>query len=155
MMNPTPPATWSPSGSATSSTRAAFATLERRQRRLLEAVVFEGASCTQLARSVGATATDVRHEIGAAMLALYAQLAPPDRVDGGAVAAMLVLRALDALDPDETELIDVMLLHQPALQRTYAGYEDLVGELCALAPRSTPAPGVRARLFDAIDDDAN
>jgi hypothetical protein len=86
---------------------------------------------------------------------LYAELAPPDRVDGGAVAAMLVLRALDALDPDETELIDVMLLHQPALQRTYAGYEDLVGALCALAPQIAPAARVLARLCDTIDDHAN
>lgn len=155
MMNPAPPATWSPPGSSTSRARAAFATLERRHQRLLEAVVFEGASCTQLARSIGATATDVRHALGTAMLAVYAQLAPPDRVDGGAVAAMLVLRALDALDPDETALIDVMLLHQPALQRTYAGYEDLVGELCALAPRIAPAARVLARLSDTIDDAAN
>jgi len=152
MMNP---ATWSPPGSATSAARAAFATLARRQQRLLEAVMFEGASCTQLARSLGATATDVRHELGAVMLALYAQLAPSDRVDGGAVAAMLVLRALDALDQDETELIDVMLLHRPELQRSYAGYEALVGELCALVPRITPAPRVLAQLVGSIDDDAN
>jgi hypothetical protein len=84
-----------------------------------------------------------------------AQLAPPDRGDGGAVAAMLVLRALDALDPDEAALIDVMLLHQPALQRSYAGYEELVGELCALVPRITPAARVLARLSDTIDDAAN
>lgn len=154
MTNPAP-ATWSPPGSATSSTRTAFAALGRRQQRLLEAVVFEGASCTQLARSVDATATAVRHELGAAMLALYAQLVPLDRVDGGAVAAMLVLRALDALDPDETELIDVMLLHRPELQRSYAGYEELVGELCAMVPRITPAPRVLAQLVGSIDDDAN
>lgn len=155
MMNPAPPASWSPPGSATSSTRAAFATLARGHQRLLETVVFEGASCIELARSSGATATDVRHELGTVMLALYAQLAPPDRAAGGAVAAMLVLRALDALDPDETALVDVMLLHQPALQRTYAGYEDLVGELCALVPRIAPAAGVLARLSGAIDDDAS
>jgi hypothetical protein len=155
MMIPTPLATWSPPGSTTSSTRVAFATLARAQQRLLEAVVFEGASCTQLARAVGATATDIRHEIGTAMLALYAQLAPPDHVDGGAVAAMLVLRALDALDPDETELIDVMLLHRPELQRAYAGYEDLVGELCTLVPRITPSPRTLAQLCDVIDDNAN
>jgi len=154
MMNPTP-ARWSPPASATTSTRAAFETLARRQQRLLEAVVFEGATCTQLARASGATATDIRHELGATMLALYAQLAPADRAEGGAVAAMLVLRALDALDPDETELIDVMLLHRPELQRIYAGYEDLVGELCACVPRITPAPRVLAQLTDAIDDDAN
>jgi hypothetical protein len=54
------------------------------------------------------------------MLELHAMLAVRDADRGGAVAAMLVLRALDALDADEAELVDVMLEHQPALQRSYA-----------------------------------
>jgi len=154
MMNPAP-TTWTSPGSAPSQAGVAFATLDRRQQGLLEAVVFEGASCTQLARKTGLAASEVRREIGTAMLAMYAQLTLPDQGDGGAVAAMLLLRALDALDPDETELVDVMLLHQPALQRCYAGYEDLVAELCLLVPRVAPAPRILARLSELVDDDAN
>jgi hypothetical protein len=151
MMNPA--TTWTSPGSAPSQAGVAFAMLDRRQQRLLEAVVFEGASCAQLARATGVATCEVRRELGAAMLAMYAQLTLPDRGDGDAVAAMLLLRALDALDPDETELVDVMLLHQPALQRGYACYEELVAELCLLVPRIAPAPHILARLL--VDDDAN
>lgn len=155
MMNPAPPTTWTQPGSALSQVGVAFAALDRRQQRLLEAIVFEGASCTQLARATGRAALEVRAEIGTAMLALSTQLTPGARGDGGAVTTMLVLRALDALDPDEAELIDVMLLHQPALQRSYAVCEDVVAELCLLVPRIAPAPRVLARLSELLDDDAN
>jgi hypothetical protein len=66
-----------------------------------------------------------------------------------------VLRALDALDPDEAELIDVMLLHQPALQRAYDDYQSLVGALCTMVPRAAPTPSVLARLCNAIGDDCS
>jgi hypothetical protein len=160
MMNPAP-TTWTPPASDVAPIRVAFAMLDRRQQRLLEAVVFEGASCAELAGVIGVAASDVRHQVGAAMQSLYAQVAPSDRAPGGAVATMLALRALDALDADEAELVDVMLLHQPALQRSHAAYEELVGELCALVPQIAPAGRVLARLSDAIaaetgaDDAAN
>jgi hypothetical protein len=155
MMNPATPASWTPPVGAVSQVRVAFATLDRAQQRLLDAVVFDGQSCARIAQSLGASATELRQRVGAAMLALHAQLAPAavDRDRGGAVAAMLVLRALDALDPDEAELIDVMLLHQPALQRSYDDYRALVAALCTMVPRSSPPPGVLARLRDAIGDD--
>lgn len=159
MMNPAAAITWAAPVGPVSPVRAAFATLDRAQQRLLDAVVLEGRSCAGIARSIGASATDIRERVGAAMLALHVQLAPADvdvdadRDRGGAVAAMLVLRALDALDPDEAELIDVMLLHQPTLQRAYDDYQALVGALCTMVPRAAPTPSVLARLRDAIGDD--
>jgi hypothetical protein len=67
---------------------------------------------------------------------------------------MLALRALDALDPDEAELVDMMLLHQPALQRAYEDHLALVGELCTMVPRIAPSPSILARLTCAIGDDS-
>ena len=109
MMNPPTPAPWTATAAATSQVEAAFAALDRTQQRLLAAMVFDGDSCTRLARSLGASATSVRQQAGAAMLALHDALAPQAGGDGGdggargddrggAVAAMLALRALDALD---------------------------------------------------------
>ncbi|HEX4422141.1 MAG TPA: hypothetical protein VH165_29720 [Kofleriaceae bacterium] len=169
-MTPGLPASFlAPSASGPASeVRAAFATLERAQQRLLDAVVFEGQSCARIAQSIGAAAPEVRQRVGEAMLALRARMpgaaassgsagaAGSGVVDGdrgGAVAAMLVLRALGALDPDETELVDMMLLHQPALQRAYDDDCALVAELCLAMPRVAPAPSVLARLGGSIDDD--
>jgi len=70
------------------------------------------------------------------------------------LSTMLVLRALDVLDPDEAELVDVMLTHQPVLQRSYDEYCDLVGELCMTVRRIAPSPSVWARLCASIDDSA-
>jgi hypothetical protein len=157
MMNPPTPAPWTAPAAAPPLVRAAFATLERPQQRLLEAMVFDGRSCTRLAQSLGASATYVRQHAGAAMLALHEALAAPrgsrgaDR--GGAVAVMLALRALDALDPDEAELVDAMLLHHPALQRVYDDHVALVGELCEMVPRAAPSLRVLARLLCATGDD--
>jgi hypothetical protein len=163
MMTPGLPASFlAPSGAGAgpaSEVRAAFATLDRAQQRLLDAVVFEGQSCARIAQSIGAAAPEVRQRVGEAMLALRARAsaAPGSGVvdgdRGGAVAAMLVLRALGALDPDETELVDMMLLHQPALQRAYDDDCALVAELCLAMPRVAPAPSVLARLGGSIDDD--
>lgn len=153
MLNqPSAPPSISPA-TETASVQAAFAALPRGQQRLLEALLFDGESCTRIAQATGASPTDVRERAGAAMLELHAAMAPRDRDRGGAVAAMLVLRALDALDPDEVELVDVVLLHQPGLQRVYEGYLALVGELCALAVAATPAAGLLARLRASVDDD--
>ncbi len=155
MMNhaiPTPPY---PPASAACSTRAAFATLDRSQQRLLEALLFDGQTCARLAGSIGASAADVRGRAGAAMLALDAALAAPDGARGGRLAAMLALRALDALDADEAELVDAMLEHQPAQQRAHAELRALVGELCLMVPAIAPSPCVLARLRGAIGDDAD
>jgi hypothetical protein len=177
MMIPSLPASFlalSGSGAGPASeVRAAFATLDRAQQRLLDAVVFEGQSCARIAQSIGAAAPEVRQRVGEAMLALRARMSSVasgsvasgsvasgssgsgvvDGDRGGAVAAMLVLRALGALDPDETELVDMMLLHQPALQRAYDDDCALVAELCLAMPRVAPAPSVLARLGGSIDDD--
>jgi len=151
MINPAPTATWLPKATQTQSVRAAFAALAPGQQRLLEALVFDGETCTRIAQVTGGSATEVRQRAGAALLELRAALAPG--APGGAVATMLVLRALDALDPDEDELVDLMLLHQPTLQRTYEDYLELVGELCLLAPRTAPSGDALARLRAALDDD--
>lgn len=158
MMNPAFPALWTPPAPATSPARVAFATLDAWRQRMLESVLFDGWSCTELARSLGAAATEIRSEVSAAMGELRAALAVPDDGGGrdhggGAVAAMLVLRALDALDPDEAALVDAMLAHQPALQRAHAEDCELVGELCRMVPPVPPAPDAFARLCRAIDGD--
>jgi hypothetical protein len=154
MMNHASPAPWNPPASTTTLTRAAFATLDRGQQRLLESLLFDGQTCTQIAHALGTAATDVRSRAGAAILELHAASTARDAgCDRGAVATMLALRALDALDPDEAELIDVMLDHQPAHLRAYAEYCALVGELCTMVPRIAPPPGVLARLLGAIGDD--
>lgn len=166
MMTPPTLAPWTADGAALPLVRAAFATLDRTQQRLLESMVFDGHSCTRLAHSLGASATSIRQQAGAAMLALHEALAAPREARGGdrggavaamlalrAVAVMLALRALGALDPDEAELIDAMLLHQPALQRAYEDHLALVGELCTMVPRTAPSPSVLARLGCAIGDD--
>ena len=75
---------------------------------------------------------------------------PRDGEGGSAVAATLALHALDALDPDEAETIDVMLRQEPALQRLYDEYREVVGVLCMMVPRVTPSPSVLARLQSAV-----
>jgi hypothetical protein len=50
-------------------------------------------------------------------------------------------------------LVETMLAHQPALQRSHAGYRDLVAELCLTLPPVPPSPGVAARLLGATGDD--
>jgi hypothetical protein len=153
MMNPPIPAPWTATAAAPPSIRAAFATLDRPAQRLLEAMLFDGQSCTRIAQSIGGSVTDVRRRAGAAMLELHAMVTARDVARGGAVAVMLVLRALDALDPDEAELVDVMLEHQPALQQSYAEYRDLVGELCTMVPQIAPPPCILARLCAEAGDD--
>src|SRR5262249_19032828 len=106
------------------SAPSAFATLDRADQRMLEAVLFDGWSCAHLAGSIGISACESRQQIGAAMRELHA-LTRGDDGEPGAVGAMLALRALDALDPDEAAVIDAMLEQQPALLATYAGYCDL------------------------------
>lgn len=141
-------------------TRAAFATLDRTQQRLIDAVLFDGRSCTEIAQAIGAPALEIRSQVSAAMQALRVQLEAHDEHGdrggiAGAVAGMLVLRALDVLDADEAELVDAMIAHQPALQGVHADDCELVGALCALAPRVAPPPCVLARLEGSLDDDAN
>lgn len=145
-----------PPAPSTAPARAAFATLDRGQQRLLEAVLFEARSCTEIAQAIGAPASAIRGRVSTALRELDAvRIAPDDERDrGGAVAAMLALRALEALDPDEAELVDVMLAHQPALLRAYADDCERVGELCAMVARVAPSPSVLARLCRSIDDDA-
>ena len=152
MMNPTP-APWRPALGAPLSVRVAFATLDPAARRQLEAMLFEGRRCTQIARATGDAAADVRRRAGAALLAMHAMRTARDASLDGAVAALLALHALDALDPDETDLMDEMLAHQPALQRSYAELRELVGELCRMLPPVAPSPGVLARLRVALGDD--
>jgi hypothetical protein len=153
MMNPPIPAPWTTSVATSLSIRAAFATLDRPAQRLLEAMLFDGQSCTRIAQAIGGSASDVRGRAGAAMLELHALRTAREVDRGGAVAVMLVLRALEALDPDEAELVDVMLDHQPALQRSYAEYRELVGELCLMVPQIAPSPCALARLRAEVGDD--
>lgn len=153
MTTPPTPVLWTASVAAPPLVRAAFARLDPPARRLVEAMVFDGQSCARIAQGTGDSVANVRRRAGAAMLALHAALTERNEHRGGAVAAMLVLHALDALDPDEAELVDVMLEHQSALQRAYAGYRDLVGGLCAMVPRIAPPPCALARLCREIGDD--
>ncbi len=143
--NPTRPCPWTcvvpPAATARSAldaVAALAAPLGRSDQRLLEAALFDGHSCTDLARSLGAEAADIRRRLGETMLALHgALIGEPGE---GAVAAMLALHALDALDLDEAMLVDAMLAHQPALRRVHAGYCELVGELCLMVARVAPPP---------------
>jgi hypothetical protein len=155
MMTPTTASWTAPAGSA-AVVRATFASLDRGTQRLVEALLFDGDSCARIAAVLGAPAIDVRARAGEAMLALQRALAPRG-IEHGAVAAMFMLRALDALDADENELIDTMLLHRPELQRSYDACCELIGELCTMVPRVTPVAGVLARISSeiaavAIDD---
>jgi hypothetical protein len=161
MLSPAAFTSWSaPAGSRTLA-RAAFAALGRAEQRLLEAIVFEGRRCSEIATAIGGTAAEVRGRAASALDALRGELlgSTGERRElgtgdlGGAVAAMLALRALDALDPDEAALIDAMLAHQPAMQRAYADHEAVVAALCATVPRIAPAAEVLARLGRSIGDD--
>jgi hypothetical protein len=137
------PAAW-PSIAAARGSRAAFAEValagpvDRADRRLLEAALFEGRRCTELACALGVEPAEIRRRLGATMLALHAaRIGDPGE---GAVPAMLALHALDALDPDEAALVDAMLAHRPALRRMHAGYRELVGELCLQVAPVLPPP---------------
>jgi hypothetical protein len=138
---PTHPGPWTAAPPAATA-RTAFAKLAtplgRADERLLEAALFDGHGCTELARCLGVEAAAVRRRLGAAMLALHgALIGEPGE---GAVAALLALHALDALDPDEAALVDTMLAHQPALRHIHDGYCELVGELCLRVARVAPPP---------------
>jgi hypothetical protein len=157
MMNPAFSAPWTLARSARSPAHAQLAALDRAALQQLEAVLFEGASCVQLARSSGAPVTEIRRRIAAALLALCDAPEPaPARGGehrGGAIETMLALRALDALDPDEAALVDLLLAQQPALQRALDEYLERVGDLCATVPHATPSTDVLDRLRAAVGDD--
>jgi hypothetical protein len=161
MIHPAPHALWAPPTLEITPARAAFATLDRSEQQLLAAVLFDGLRCTQIARAMGVPASDIRLCVSEAMYALHAELTAPycDCADdgagdgGGAVDSMLALRALDALDPDETELVDALLVHQPALQRLYVEHCAVVGELCMMVLEASPAPGTWQRLQAATEDE--
>jgi hypothetical protein len=139
---------------ATSPVHRAFARLDGADRRLVEAALFGGWTCAEIARSTGAAPGDIRRRIGAAMQALHGAGMPDEDSRSGAVAAMLALRALDALDPDEAAVIDAMLEprgradqdQRLALTGEYRAYCELVAELCMMAPRVAP----RSRLVDQL-----
>jgi hypothetical protein len=153
MMTPTPHAPSIPVTASTSSVHRAFENLDRVDRDLLEAVLFDGCSCVEIARAIGVAPSAIRWRVGAAMLELHAVQLRDDETDHGAVAAMLALRALDALDLDEAAVIDVMLEHEPAQLHAYAGYCEVVGELCLMVPQVAPSPSVVERLLGRFDDD--
>ncbi|HET7504216.1 MAG TPA: hypothetical protein VFK02_24515 [Kofleriaceae bacterium] len=134
---------------------ARLAALERTERRLLEAVVFEGASCAELARALGAPAAEVRRRVAAALLARddAPAVAMASPADDGALETMLALHALDALDPDEAALVEALVAAQPALMQAYDEHRARVGELCATAPRVAPPAAALERLQLAIGDD--
>src|SRR5258705_65653 len=80
-----------PPGVATvSPARVAFATLDVAEQQLLEAVLFDGYTATELADSLGIAAMEIRRCLGAAMLALGVMLVD-EPGDPGAVTAMLAL----------------------------------------------------------------
>jgi hypothetical protein len=153
MMTPATHASSIPVVAATSSVHRAFANLDQVDQRLLEAVLFDGRSCVELAHLIGVAPSAIRWRVGAAMLELHAVQLRDDETDHGAVAAMLALRALDALDPDEAAVIDVMLEHEPAQLHAYGGYCEVVGELCLMVPQVAPPPSVVERLLGRFDDD--
>ena len=137
--------------SATSSVQRAFSGLDRADQRLVEAALF-GGTCVEIAQSTGVAPSEIRWRIGAAMLELHAAQMRDEETGHGAVAAMLALRALDALDADEAAVIDAMLEQQAGLMLEYGGYCALVGELCMIAPRLAPRPCLIERLMCATDD---
>ncbi|HET9621535.1 MAG TPA: hypothetical protein VFP84_09225 [Kofleriaceae bacterium] len=69
-------------------------------------------------------------------------------------SALLLLRALDALDGDEVAAVDRLLAHQPTLRRRYEEYCDQVDARAASPLHVAPSPRVLARLWLTIDDDA-
>ena len=138
--------------SATSSVHRAFARLGRADQRLVEAALFDGRTCVDLARSTGTAPSEIRWRIGAAMQELHAAQMRDEETGHGAVAAMMALRALDALDADEAAVIDAMLEQQAALMLEYGAYCALVGELCMMAPCIAPRPCLVERLMCATDD---
>lgn len=149
MMTPAPHASSIAVTASTSSVHHAFENLDRVDRCLLEAVLFDGCSCVEIARAIGVAPSEIRWRVGAAMLELRAVQMRDGETEHGAVATMLALRALDALDLDEAAVIDVMLEHEPAQLYAYAGYCELVGELCLMLPEIAPAPSVVERLLGA------
>lgn len=156
MMIPAPYASPIPVTASTSSVHRAFERLDRVDRDLLEAVLFDGRTCVDLARAIGVAPSEIRWRVGAAMLELHAEQMGDGETDHGAVATMLALRALDALDPDEAAVIDVMLEREPSQLRAYAGYCELVGELCLMASQVAPPQRCVERLLVAtgpLDDD--
>jgi hypothetical protein len=152
---PVSPASWTSVAPEASPARAAFAALDLAAGQLLEAALFDGCTCTELACMRGVATTEVRTSLANAMHALRAMLVaePGEPVEGGAVAAMLALHALDTLDPDEAAVVDAMLAYQPALRRAHAGYCALVGELCLLVPPAEPPPCDVLRSLDATHED--
>ena len=150
MMIPAPHASSIPVTVATSSVHRAFENLDRVDQDLLEAVLFDGCSCVEIARAIGAAPSEIRWRVGAAMLELHAAQMRDGETDHGAVATMLALRALDALDLDEAAVIDVMLEHEPAQLHAYAGFCELVGELCLMVSEAAPPPVVVERLLGAF-----
>jgi hypothetical protein len=136
----------------TASVLRAFARLDGADQRLVEAALFDGWTCAEIARSTGAAPSEIRRRIGAAMQELHAVQMCDQESSYGAVAAMLALRALDALDVDEAAVIDAMLEQQAALMSEYGAYCELVGELCMMAPRVAPPARLAGRLMCAADD---
>lgn len=152
MLNPVSVVTAAVVSSATSSAHRAFARLDRADQWLVEAALFDGLTCVEIARSTGAAPSEIRWRIGAAMQELRVVQMRDEEVRHGAVAAMLALRALDALDEDEAAVIDAMLELQATLMLEYGAYCALVGELCMMAPRIAPRARVAERLMCATDD---
>ena len=146
---------WTSLAPESSPVRVAFAALDLAARELLEAALFDGRTCTELACMRGVATIEIRAGLASTMRALHAALVaePSEPVEGGAVAAMLALHALDTLDLDEAALVDAMLAHQPALRRVHAGYCALVGELCLLASPVEPPPCHVLRSCDPTHDD--
>jgi hypothetical protein len=156
MMIPVPHASSIPLSASTSSVHRAFERLDRVDQDLLEAVLFDGCTCVDIARAIGVAPSDIRWRVGAAMLELHAAQMRDGESDHGAVATMLALRALDALDFDEAAVIDVMLEHESAQLHAYAGYCEVVGQLCLMVPAIAPAQSCVQRLLVAsgpLDDD--
>jgi hypothetical protein len=136
----------------TSPVHCAFARLDEADQRLVEAAVFDGWTCAEIARSMGAAPSEIRRRIGGAMRELHAAQMRDEETGHGMVAAMLALRALDALDADEAAVIDAILEHQLALMVEYGAYCELVGELCMMARCIAPRPRLVERLMCAADD---
>jgi hypothetical protein len=136
----------------TASVLGAFARLDGADQRLVEAALFDGWTCAEIARSTGAAPSEIRRRIGAAMQELHAVQMQDDETGYGAVVGMLALRALDALDVDEAAVIDAMLEQQVALMVEYGAYCELVGELCMMVPRIAPWPQLVERLVCADRD---
>lgn len=113
-------------------------TLDPRTRHLLEQILFEGKTCSALARSIGRPASEVRDQIATAIIDATAGVTHDD--------AMSALRLLDTLDPDAPFAAD------PARGANRLDALAVVAAWCS-GPPIRPSPHVLEMLHLSIEDE--